>query len=806
MSAVIQTTPAVGALPVLDWSDFYKGLQARANVPDSTITIIDASHAVFQAMYLDLAEIKLALLNSEFNPPLVTVVADVLNVPAGTNWSLAGSVLQIQARRVQTVNDFKINLDYRGSTTASFLLYCLELAGRIQAVAVRTGHDPVVIPIERPGPTGGVKVGLADDAPTKQDVSWRQGIGFELPSWFEQSLRTEFIFASVLYDTHPDVAISQYTWLKNWTGYNDSVLGIFLQSSSLLALLTAQVKANQNGTVFVPYLNRTVYGDLARAYVEEAKQYETDFRALQTQKVVDDQFIKLAKTLLANKTYESEYTTKLLAQAKRNFDNAVAATEAAQKTLTDAQLAAQLLAIDFQQVGVPAWQRQKILEAVIEIGTAVVTFAVGIGAMLVGDPAGGGAAAAGAIQGAKAAEQAAKAGSEIASLAKQLAEVMEKLKKVGEALAKVYELAKTVMKVVGDIQHARSYADEMRDMSAETAGADLTASYEWQVYLQASDAALQGPVDEGIEFADQLKLAVDAVAIYGQALAAAQVATIAAGQQYAAVSLQAQLAQQQQGELQRYVDDLVKGEAAPAALMQAFYQLYLGAKSGLFAAIQGYRASFYYWALLPSSINPSIVDGVDGLGTGLQNLTSIALDYQNALEHFDPPPQVLTDKQFVVTDPKILAELAEHGETRWVLPASARVFAGFDRVRLTRVRVWVEGATVPDNGSVSVMMSTQGSYLDRFEGKPYQFTAKPLVRAFEYRVSKKKEGSPSWRFPDGTFGYIEVDGVVDDEVSYAYFQPTPFGDWHITVSGDGLRLAGATRLVMQFAGSVIPQI
>jgi hypothetical protein len=165
-------------------------------------------------------------------------------------------------------------------------------------------------------------------------------------------------------------------------------------------------------------------------------------------------------------------------------------------------------------------------------------------------------------------------------------------------------------------------------------GADLTAGYEWQVYQQAADASLQGPVDLGIQFADELKLAVDAVAVYGQALAAAQAAAIEAGQRYATVSLQVQLARQQQDELQRYVDALVKGEAAPTALMQRFYERYLNASS---------------------------------------------------------------------------------------------------------------------------------------------------------------------------YGYVEVDGKVDNEVSYAYFQPTPFGEWHISVIGDDLDLSGVTRVVMQFAGSVIPE-
>ncbi|MDQ2837090.1 MAG: hypothetical protein M3Y42_00760 [Actinomycetota bacterium] len=793
-------------LPSTYWSDFYKGIQARANVPDDSITTIDRAHAVFQAMYLDLAEIKVALRDSGFNPPLVTVVADVLNVPAGTTWLLQNSVLQVQARRLQTGDEFRVNLDYRSGTTASLLLFCAELDGSIRATAIREPAPPDSFPIDAAPADGGVRVYLADGVPTKGAVSWAQGVPVELPPWFEQSLRTEFIYASLLYDGYPEIAVSQFAWLKNWSGYNSEVLGIFLQSSSLLALLTAEMNATANGTRFVPYLSRTVYANLADAFVAEAQQYESDYRALSIEKVVTDQFIELAKSMLANKTYESEYTTKLLAQAKSNFDNAVAATNAAQKTLTDAELKAEMISIDFQKVGIPEWEREQIAKAIIELSTAIVTFAVGIGVMFLGDPAGGGAAVAGAVEGAKAAEAAAQAGSEIATLAKQLSEVMEKLKKVGEALKKVYELAQEVMKAVDDIQNAGEYAEKMREMGVDGNGADLTATYEWQVYQQASDATLQGPVDLGIQFAPELKLAIDAVAIYGQALAAAQVATIAAGQTYAAVSLQQQLAQQQQAEMQRYVDSLVKGETPLIALMQRFYELYLNAKSSLFAAIQGYRDSYYYWALQPSTIRPSIIDGVDGLDTGLKNLTSIALDNQSALAHFVPPPQVLTDKRFVIDAPEVLRQLANGGETRWVLPLDANPFANFDRVRLTKVRVWIEGAKVKAGQSINVLMSTQGNYLDRFDGKNYQFTSKPLTRDFEYRVTDKRDGTPDWRFENGTYGYVEVDGVVDTEVSYAYFQPTPFAEWSISlVKTPGVDLSGVTRLTMQFAGSVIPE-
>jgi hypothetical protein len=46
--------------------------------------------------------------------------------------------------------------------------------------------------------------------------------------------------------------------------------------------------------------------------------------------------------------------------------------------------------------------------------------------------------------------------------------------------------------------------------------------------------------------------------------------------------------------------------------------------------------------------------------------------------------------------------------------------------------------------------------------------------------------------------------VVDDELRYAYIQPTPYAEWHVAVTGDGLDLPGLTRVVMH-AGSVNPR-
>lgn len=180
----------------------------------------------------------------------------------------------------------------------------------------------------------------------------------------------------------------------------------------------------------------------------------------------------------------------------------------------------------------------------------------------------------------------------------------------------------------------------------------------------------------------------------------------------------------------------------------------------------------------------------------------MVLHISSGMERFDPPP-TMTDKLYVVDDRRVVAALAADGEARWVLPADADGFPG--RARLTRVRIWLEGARLPDGGTVDVRMATRGNYLHRFGGTSYQFTSRPLVRDFRYRVTHTDDGCAEWVFPNGAYGSIEVDGMVDDEVGYAYVQPTPFAEWHVEVTGDALDLSDLTRVVMQFAGSVNPR-
>jgi hypothetical protein len=786
-----------------DWATLYRTLEKDGLVPSASEQAIEPARARFRAMYLDLGEVKAALAQANADPTFVTLYCDVLNIPGGTEWLLGGAALTIIARRVQIGAGASVMLDFRTSQSGSLVFFADEVQGSLSVET--TGKEPAHFTIDAPPPAGGVQIRFREPGPVALPLTHAQGMATSPGGAFRRALTTEFLFASLLYDQQPPLALSMLAFLERWSGASDELLDTFLRSSSLLSLLTATVDAQRNGAAFVPYLTREIYTDLVRAFVAEAQQYEANYRSLATQTELTGQNIELAKRLAQHQLHQSQYVTQVIAQAKFNYDNALAAAHTANRNFERAMLDIDLIRADFENIGIPAWRRAQILQAVIDLTGAVVTFAAGMGKVFATGGAAGGAAAAGAANTATAVASAAATGSRIAAMAKTLAGTMARLKKAGEVLGKLVTFVGKIIQVAGNVGGADRLIEEMRGFDFAGEGAGLSATFEWEIYRLTSDDALQGPVDAGVGYANELKLAVSTFAIRGQALAAARLSVVTTGQAYANALLQKELSDRQQKNLEQYAESLRERAAPIAEMMQVFYQRYLDTKSSMFAAILGYRASYAYWALQPSQIRPRIIDPVHAIDAGLRNLTAIAFDNASALERFDPPPQALPGKRLVVDDPAVLEALRKEGQATWNIPLDTVPLLGLDRVRLKRVRVWLEGAKPGASGSVALNISTTGNYLDRLDDTQYHFVARPLSRRFQYRVSENQDIDAAWMFDDGTYGYSVVDGTIDEDLRYAYFEPTVFTQWQVRLarSSAGTDLSGVTKITMEISGSII---
>lgn len=789
-----------------DWFSYYSNLQKKGNIPNAAITIIDKSNAIFRDMYLDLATITESIRTSGFSPAQITIYADVLNITDFANVLLESAGLIIYARRIEVKGNSSIILNYQQTNTAQVIVFATEMIGTITVSAIKNLKDqPTLFSITQANVSPGIIINNLEGNPTSSVIKLQQGIGFQIPSNMLLYLNNAFIYGSLLYDQNPKLALSIFLWVKAWAAQSPEMEELFYRSASIATLLNSQINATVNGAVFVPYLASNIYTMLANAFSKDAAKYENDYMHLSTQEVLTSENIAMAKTMLVNAQSEIDYVNALLSQANENYNNAVSASNKAQFNLNGQQIKVSDVGAKFEKIGIPDYEREQIIKAVVSLVTAVVTFGAGIAMVAAGNPAAAPAAVAGAVDSATAVAKAADTAVGVAKTAKDLSDSMAALKKLVEVLKKVFELAKALKAVASDITDAKNQMKVIQEIDDTTGGADLSAADGWAVYKIQADNVLEDPIKKGIGYASEYKQELDIMVVYGQSLSASQLAVIKAGQEVASITFQLHYAKEKKANLQKMVDNLKVGDSLLLEMMQQFYQKYLDSKSSLFSALKSYQSSYYYWALRNSGVQPKIIDSVNNLNAGIQDITKIAMDTANALNQFNPPPQTMSNMFFEITDASVIKELQTTGKATWVLPIDNPEFEGLNRVRLSKIRVWLEGVVLkPNHDSVFVNITTAGNYLDRYNDLNYQFGSKELTRTFKYMISKNEQNS-NWDFENNTFGVVQIDGSVDKEVAYAYFQPTPFSEWSISLTSNntGVDYSKISKITMVFEGSAI---
>ena len=788
-----------------DWSSFYNDLQTEGNVPDASCSNVGENNAIFRGMYQNLSTIQDSIRKSGYTPDMITIYADVLVIPDFTAWLLHSGSLVIYARRIEVEGSAKLLIDYQ-LNNPRLVLFAVEITGTLTVLTSKSSTEqPVIFKITQDNIVPGISIGIADGVPFSQQIQLKQGIAFVLPDDMQLYLNNAFIFGSLLYDQEPKLALSIFLWVKGWAAQTKQFEDLFYRSSSLATLLSSQINAKANGAVFVPYLTAKVYTSLAKAYGDYAAKYESDYMQLSTQQKLTDENIAMAKTMVANAESEISYVKELLILAEDNYNKAVNSAEKAQVNFNDQQRVVDGCAAEFKEIGIPDYERKQVIEAIVSISLEVVSFGGAIAGMFAGDESKGGVAAKDTIEAIKKIAKAAGTTVEVTEKANKLAEVMSTLKKLIEDLEKVFKFAKAIKEVAEKLSSAGEQMDIIQEMNNVSTDSDLSSTDAWDIFKLRADNVLQESVKKEIKFAAEYKEALDILVIYGETLATSQLAVVTTGQEVASVIFQQQYAKQKQENLQKMVDKLKEGEKPLLAMMQQFYQKYLDSKSSLFSALKFYEASYFYWALRHSSVQPKIVDKVSNLTAGIDDITKITMDSTTALEQFNPPPQVMQNVLYEVTDSSILQKLQITGETTWVVPLDDKEFRGFNRVRLNTIRIWLEGISFDsDKNTVQIMITTAGNYRDIYNKTNYQFNSKQLTRMFEYRVTDQGQ-KQDWEFEDGKLGLVELDGKVDQEVAYAYFQPTPFSEWSISLlkNNPGVDYSNVSKITMYFEGTAI---
>ncbi len=787
---------------------------AAPSAPAARVWSPQGRIAYFSDLTIDLAEVLREYEKASPRPFEIYVFADVLSVPPMMRLYFERGTLHLFVRRIEAGAGSQLRFDFDASTETEVYLFVQEPAPAFPMVGFWYENGilrELALPLEPMANGQGLQLRWGSSAPEIKRPALAAVLGKAAPTIWHNALSQFFIEAIFqaerdnLADLRSARAIAR--WVKDGCAPYSALAELFWASTSLVLSFSSRIDAMERGAVFVPSLAKDLYEGIATAFFAEAQAFEARYRALSLHQTITDQAIADAKALLQSKVLESDYLATICTQEHLSAEQAEKAVRAAKDKFNLARTEMDRAAMDFENLGIPAWKAKKILQAVIDISLSVVTLGVGIGSMFVGNAGGGGQATAGAVQAATSAAQAANSAAETASTAKSMIELIKAIAEILENLQEVYQLAVQLSSAVssGDTLFA-----SLETIQALPSGEDallLSATAQWDIFQLNANHAFVTPLKEEVDYAAELKLAVDHVVVYGRALAAAQAASISAAQAYATAKMRLLLAKAQEKELQTYIDQLTVGSAPTIGMMQLFYRRYLDLKSAIHSAIEDYRAAYYYWALRPSSVHAPISGPVSGLEAGFGLVSSLKLDETAALSQLKPPPQLIQNMHLDVVGPSVTEGLKTGRTISFAFEPSHPDLNGLERLRLSALRVYLLGLTVADGDArlVRLTIRNHGAMQDRFAGQTLQFVCEPIVRSFRYSLHKGQQPGAHHHFANGTSAIIQIDGIIDPDFAAGHLPPSVFGQWEVTVEQglDQADLAQVTGISFMMEGSAI---
>ncbi|RUT06464.1 hypothetical protein DSM106972_027210 [Dulcicalothrix desertica PCC 7102] len=794
---------------VTEWASLYQGSDKRFQIPGSSEMVIDPQPIIRQ-MYVNLAQVIADLKAKNITWIALTIYADVVEIPSNYCLLLEESSISIIARRIEVIGNAEIVLMFPDKEVASLVIYTNEVGGCLAIRALLEQETNEMWSEEITQVTSlGFQVEYSEGKVSKTDLDFFPFNMREIESNFYKLLVTSFQYATIFAESRKDIACDILAWIKISTSTWLEMQEMFLQSSALFL----DLKAASGNVTFVPYLSRSQYQELSKAFTDAAGSFEVEYDNFRNANLNLVQRQKSASLMLGYFTDTEKFSQKLIDQANENLSNAkqgfslnISRMSTQKDKLEEAKKAF--------EVGLEVWKAKKQKEAAfegvkagVEVAATLVGLVASVTTVVVGfvASAAGGAGVPVVVVGVAGATGSLVAiGATVANAAQsttaiaKAAKALEIILKLIEALGKAIEAMGKILAMVENIEKAVNKSDLLNQINQLT---DLSKpvleqsdDVSWSVFEQEIGLALKMPVDEGVNGAAEYLKELHVLAIYGKAINGSQRTFIELTQQLVRLKLEKEVSEKQVNRIQDYVKDLEAGKQPNAEMIQLFYQRYLNVKRWLFVAIENHNAAYKYWALREPSFTPSMMKRVSELK---KDLATIQNDLATALKGFDPRPQDMEDITCVLSDPEMLEIFKKTGKVSWNITLDQPEFEGCNRVRITRVRAWINGAisqtlVTKKLAPITVSLSTSGNFYDRYKGQKYEFMAAPLQRQFKYTSTNQ----------------IIIDGEDAEENKHDYYQPTPFTTWVISLpqtKNTGIDLTNVDQIKLEFKGSLIPE-
>ena len=720
-------------------------------------------------------------------PSKVVIFADTIEVPDNFNLLVNNQNILIFARKIVGQGTPTFVLGQQGSA-ASISVIAGEIETPINVLAFQS--DGSITRDALTGKTGdGESVVLAGEHYRRTTIDSNITGQMKLASEpFTDIVNRSFDMAASLYDTNPELSLDLINWVEQSLRYSGSVVeddpilsDLYLQTVAFKQFISFSTKESH----YVPYLDKVLYQDKYEAYLKAMVAYQAQWNIIQDRNTVIEDKIEAAKLALANIEDVLRAQTSIITQTQSNIDKIGDSL-----TEVDSQYKAQeLVTLDARTtylVGVENWKTQQQLNAALAIFKAIAEIGSAVSGVFTGNLSG-------------------------------VNDLTEQLAKTPEALEKAKNLVTNIKSVTGIID---SVTKTISGISQLTADIKSTIKFQkiseamdgfnfniptinesnlaWDLMITEIRSNLRYADSLGIKGTRQYLLELEKQVLLGKAINITQLNFAQEQAKLVDLLLTNNVTINQQQRL----NDAIGGYQIDTdnfdSIERELSRVLMHFKRPMYVALSNYVQAYEYWALKPSEITPSLNKSYLDYQF---DLASIESEYVNALSSFQPAPQDFTIDNYTISSPEQLESFATTGQLNFSIPLEQVQLCSFDRVRLSTVRVFLEGENLPYGKQLNLRVSSSGNYADRYENQDYQFSSNPVSRAFYYRLD------------DPTTNDISIisDGAVANKFEYAYFQPTPFTSWNVTLNNfdkteqaNNQYLKDIEQIRVEFLGSGIP--
>ncbi|OQQ09641.1 hypothetical protein BK411_03580 [Vibrio splendidus] len=721
------------------------------------------------------------------NPSKIVVFADTIEVPENFNLLVNNQNILIFARKIVGPGTPTFVLGQQGSA-ASISVIAGEIETPINVLAFQS--DGSITQDALTGNTGdGESVVLAGEHYRRTTIDSNITGQMKLATEpFTDIINRSFDMAASLFDTNPELSLDLINWIEQSLRYSGSVVeddpilsDLYLQTVAFKQFINFSTKESH----YVPYLDKVLYQDKYEAYLNAMVAYQAQWDIIQDRSTVIEDKIEAAKLALANIEDVLRAQSSIITQTQSNIDKIGDSL-----TEVDNQYKAQeLVTLDARTtylVGVENWKTQQQLNAALAIFKAISEIGSAVSGVFTGNLSG-------------------------------VNDLTEQLAKTPEALEKAKNLVTNIKSVTGIID---SVTKTISGISQLTADIKSTIKFQkiseamdgfnfniptinesnlaWDLMITEIRSNLRYADSLGIKGTRQYLLELEKQVLLGKAINITQLNFAQEQAKLVDLLLTNNVTINQQQRL----NDAIGGYQIDTdnfnSIERELSRVLMHFKRPMYVALSNYVQAYEYWALKPSEITSSLNKSYLDYQF---DLASIESEYVNALSSFQPAPQDFTIDNYTISSPEQLESFATTGQLNFSIPLEQVQLCSFDRVRLSTVRVFLEGENLPYGKQLNLRVSSSGNYADRYENQDYQFSSNPVSRAFYYRIDDPTTNDIS----------IITDGAVANKFEYAYFQPTPFTSWNVTLNNfdkteqaNNQYLKDIEQIRVEFLGSGIP--